>query len=56
MILAIAGKSFVLFVSTVIIENFTGGMGTTAFLALLMALCNHRFAATQYAVFHHLLR
>lgn len=54
MILAIAGKSFVLFVSTVIIENFTGGMGTTAFLALLMALCNHRFAATQYAVFSSL--
>ncbi len=54
MILAIAGKSFALFVSTVIIENFTGGMGTTAFLALLMALCNHRFAATQYAVFSSL--
>jgi len=54
MILAIAGKSFALFISTVIIENFTGGMGTTAFLALLMALCNHRFAATQYAVFSSL--
>jgi len=56
MILAIAGKSFVLFVSTVIIENFTGGMGTTAFLALLMALCNHRLQQHNMQFFHHLLR
>jgi len=50
MALAIAGKSFTLFVFTVIIENLTGGMGTTAFLALLMGLCNRSFAATQYAL------
>jgi len=31
-------------------ENFTGGMGTTAFLALLMTICNQRFSATQYAL------
>ncbi|WP_353685786.1 MFS transporter [Thermodesulfovibrio sp. 3462-1] len=50
MALALAGKNFVLFVLTVVIENFTGGMGTTAFLALLMGLCNRSFAATQYAL------
>lgn len=50
MILAIEGKNFSLFVSTVVIENLTGGMGTTAFLALLMGLCNRSFAATQYAL------
>ncbi|GAB5046761.1 AmpG family muropeptide MFS transporter [Thermodesulfovibrio sp. TK110] len=50
MALSIAGKNFILFVLTVIIENFTGGMGTTAFLALLMGLCNRSFAATQYAL------
>jgi len=50
MALAIAGKSFLLFVCTVVVENVTGGMGTTAFLALLMGLCNRSFAATQYAV------
>ncbi len=50
MALAIAGKSFLLFVGTVVVENVTGGMGTTAFLALLMGLCNRSFAATQYAV------
>lgn len=50
MALAIMGKSFTFFALTVIIENFTGGMGTTAFLALLMGLCNRSFAATQYAL------
>ena len=25
-------------------------MGTAAFVALLMSLCNHRFSATQYAL------
>jgi PAT family beta-lactamase induction signal transducer AmpG len=50
MALAIVGKSLPLFISTVVIENFTGGMGTTAFLALLMGLCNRSFAATQYAL------
>ncbi len=50
MALAIMGKSFTFFALTVIIENFTGGMGTTAFLALLMGLCNLSFAATQYAL------
>lgn len=31
-------------------ENISGGMGTAAFVALLMALCNHRFTATQFAL------
>ena len=31
-------------------ENLTSGMGTAAFVALLMALCDHRFTATQYAL------
>jgi PAT family beta-lactamase induction signal transducer AmpG len=30
-------------------ENVTGGMGTVALVALLMALCNSRFTATHYA-------
>jgi PAT family beta-lactamase induction signal transducer AmpG len=32
-------------------ENLTSGLGTGAFVALLMALCDRRFSATQYAVF-----
>jgi PAT family beta-lactamase induction signal transducer AmpG len=32
------------------IENIGGGMVGTAFVALLMSLCNPRFSATQYAL------
>ncbi len=32
------------------LENLTGGMGTAAFVAFLMALCNQKFTATQYAL------
>ena len=31
-------------------ENLSGGMGTAAFLALLISLCNARFSATQFAL------
>jgi PAT family beta-lactamase induction signal transducer AmpG len=31
-------------------ENITSGMGTAAFVALLMSLCNNRFSATHYAL------
>ena len=31
-------------------ENLSGGMGTAAFLAFLMSLCNQRYTATQYAL------
>lgn len=34
----------------VAIENLSGGMGTAAFVAFLMSLCNQRFTATQYAL------
>ncbi|MCE3009540.1 MAG: MFS transporter [Proteobacteria bacterium] len=32
------------------LENITGGMGTAAFVAFLMALCHQKFTATQYAL------
>ena len=38
------------FYAAAIIENFTGGLGTAAFLAFLMAICDKRFAATEYAL------
>jgi PAT family beta-lactamase induction signal transducer AmpG len=31
-------------------ENLSGGMGTAAFVAFLMSLCNQRFTATHYAL------
>lgn len=48
--LAIAGRSYPIMVLAVGLENVTSGMGTAAFVALLMALCDHRFTATQYAL------
>lgn len=37
-------------ITVITLENVTGGMGTAALVALLMALCNQRFTATQYAL------
>ena len=34
----------------VLLENLAGGMGTAAFVALLMGLCDVRFTATQFAL------
>jgi PAT family beta-lactamase induction signal transducer AmpG len=49
--MALASKSMPLFAAVVFFEHLTGGMGTAAFLVLLMALCDKRFTATQYALF-----
>ena len=48
--LAYAGKNYLLFVAAVGFENLAGGMGTAAFVALLMALCDPRYTATQFAL------
>ena len=48
--LALVGKSYPIMVLAVGLEKGTSGMGTAAFVALLMALCDHRFTATQYAL------
>jgi len=37
-------------IATMAIENLAGGMGTTAFVAYLSALCNVAYTATQYAL------
>ncbi|HEY9875491.1 MAG TPA: AmpG family muropeptide MFS transporter [Candidatus Obscuribacterales bacterium] len=54
-VLAQAGKSYQLLVLTINIENFCGGLGTAAFVAFLMSLCNQRFSATQYALLSSLM-
>ena len=38
------------------IESLCAGLGTSAFLAFLMSICEKRFAATQYAVLSALFR
>ena len=50
MILALVGKNYPLMIFTIAFENLAGGMGTAAFVAFLMALCDHRFTATQFAL------
>ncbi len=50
MLLASAGKSYGLMIAVIAAENLCGGMGTAAFVALLMAMCDRRFSATQYAL------
>ena len=49
-LLAWIGKSYGMLIFAVAFENFSGGMGTAAFVSLLMAMCNHRYTATQYAL------
>jgi PAT family beta-lactamase induction signal transducer AmpG len=48
--LAWMGKSYIALTTSILVENVTGGMGTAAFVALIMSLCNHRYTATQFAL------
>ena len=48
--LAWMGKSYVALTTSILVENVTGGMGTAAFIALIMSLCDHRYTATQFAL------
>lgn len=48
--LAWIGKSYALMAFAVGFENLASGMGTAAFMAFLMGLCNKRYTATQYAL------
>jgi PAT family beta-lactamase induction signal transducer AmpG len=49
-VLAYAGRNYPTMVATIVIENFCGGLGTSALVGFLMSLCNPRFSATQYAL------
>ncbi|MDQ2137898.1 muropeptide transporter [Alcaligenaceae bacterium B3P038] len=49
-LIAISPKSIALMALGVGIENVCGGLGTAAFVALLMALCAGQFSATQFAL------
>jgi len=48
--LALAGKSFPLMIAATAIDNVAGAMGNIASVALIMALCDTRFSAFQYAL------
>ena len=44
------GQQYFGLIVVVGLENLTGGMGTAAFVALLMAICDRRYTATQFAM------
>ncbi|MEN0614661.1 muropeptide MFS transporter AmpG [Klebsiella indica] len=49
-LLSITDKHLISMATAVFFENLCGGMGTAAFVALLMTLCNKSFSATQFAL------
>lgn len=48
---ALGWNDFAALITAVASENFTSGLGTGVFVALLMAMCDKRFTATQFALF-----
>ena len=53
---AAAGAPVPLMYAAAIVEQFSAGLGTAAFLAFLMTLCSRRHAATQFALLSALYR
>lgn len=52
---ASVGKNYAWMTGAIGIDNFMNGLGTSAFVALLMSMCNKRFTAFQYALFSSLM-
>jgi len=50
MVIAIIGKSYIGMITVVAVDQVVGGMGTAVFLGFLIALCDQRFTATQFAL------
>ena len=55
MALAYTGHNTFALAAVIAIENFTGGLGTAAFVGFMGALTNRRFTATQYALLSSLM-
>ncbi len=49
-VLVISGKSYPIMIAAVLIEHVAGAMGGIALVALIMALCDMRYSAFQYAL------
>ncbi|MCL2102890.1 MAG: hypothetical protein FWH25_02510, partial [Syntrophorhabdaceae bacterium] len=54
-ILSKIGLNYPALVAAIGLENLCGGMGTAAYTAFLMSLCDRRFTATQYALLTSLM-
>ncbi len=48
-------RPYPLMIVAVVIENLCAGMGTVAYIAFLMSICDKRFTAFQYALFTSLM-
>jgi PAT family beta-lactamase induction signal transducer AmpG len=48
--IGLVGQNYPLLLGATVFDNMAGGMGTAAFLAFLMSLCDRQFSATQYAL------
>jgi PAT family beta-lactamase induction signal transducer AmpG len=55
LVLARLGHHYPMMVAAIGIENLCSGMGTAAYAAFLMSLCDRRFTATQYALLTSLM-
>lgn len=53
--LARLGHHYPMMLTSIFAENFCSGMGTAAYNAFLMGLCNKRFTATQFALLTSLM-
>lgn len=51
LMLALTPKAYASMAAAIALENLCGGMGTAAFVALLMTLTDSRFSAAQFALF-----
>lgn len=54
-VLALQGHSLAWLAGVIAFENFTGGMGTSAFIAFMARITNRKFTATQYALLSSLM-
>lgn len=54
-VLAMVGNDLTMLGVTIAADNFTGGLGSAAFVAYLSSLCNKAFTGTQYALLTSLM-
>ena len=54
-LLAMLGDSLPGLAAVIAFENFSGGLGTAAFIAFMASMTNRRFSATQYALLSSLM-
>jgi len=50
LLLSLSGPDIALFHAVILVENVSGGLGTTVFVAYLSSLCNIHYTAVQYAL------